>query len=577
MFRNNDLPGSPFAGAFKSHYISTKKSGRMKTREEALRAIEGKTFDVCVIGGGATGSGCALDSQLRGLKTVQLEAEDFASGASSASTKMVHGGVRYLQEAVRNLDFKEYRVLKEALHERIHMLQNAPFLTNTRFFLTPCYRWLDVAYFATGLKLYDWIAGRDGLAPSTFLSREQALHRMPSLAASGLVGAVMYADGQFNDARYNITLVKTFAEAGGETVNYARVVAFERDAAGKLATAIVTDKFAGRDFVVHARSFVNAAGPNADNVRRMATPDVPLRIKFSKGVHLILPLEILCSTEAMLIPKTEDGRVLFAIPWLGSLLVGTTDDEIDSPDNLHLEAEEVQYLLRHLNRYLAQPVSTARIVSAMVGVRPLVSSGESRSTKNIARTHEVELDSKSGLISIMGGKWTTYRAMAQDTIDAVQKYLGISISQCQTLRHTLSGSDGYSTDYWKALAKLGGVTELSARHLAGQFGTRASKVMDLAKEQPELAAPLEEGLAPTRAEAVFAIRDEMAVSIEDVLSRRIGLQTHSWKHAIRAAPAVAELFARELGWSERGKQEELSQYVAKIRGLMVEAGLTGEL
>jgi glycerol-3-phosphate dehydrogenase len=548
----------------------------MKTREEALRAIEGKTFDVCVIGGGATGSGCALDSQLRGLKTVQLEAEDFASGASSASTKMVHGGVRYLQEAIRNLDFKEYRVLKEALHERVHMLQNAPFLTNTRFFLTPCYRWLDVAYFATGLKLYDWIAGRDGLAPSTFLSREQALHRMPSLASSGLVGAVMYADGQFNDARYNITLVKTFADAGGETLNYARVVAFERGAAGRLATAIVADKISRRDFVVHARSFVNATGSYADNIRRMATPDVPLRIKFSKGVHLVLPLEILCSTEAMLIPKTEDGRVLFAIPWLGSLLVGTTDDEIDSPDRLHLEAEEVQYLLRHLNRYLAQPVSAAQIASAMVGVRPLVSSGESRSTKKIARTHEVELDSKSGLISIMGGKWTTYRAMAQDTIDAVQKYLGIAISQCQTLRHMLSSSEDYSTDYWKALAKLDGVTELSARHLAEQFGTRASKVMDLAREQAELAAPLVEGLAPTRAEAAFAIRDEMAVSIEDVLSRRIGLQTHSWKHAIRAAPAVAELLARELGWSEKRKQEALDQYVAKIHEIMAEAGLARE-
>src|ERR1700689_5497176 len=192
IVRNNNLRGWPFARVCEPHCAPAGKSGRMKTREESLRTIEGKTFDVCVIGGGATGSGCALDSQIRGLKTVQIEAGDFASGASSASTKMVHGGVRYLQEAIRNLDFKEYRVLKEALHERIHMLQNAPFLTNTRFFLTPCYRWFDVAYFATGLKLYDWIAGRDGLGPSTFLSREQALHRVPSLAASGLVGAVMY-------------------------------------------------------------------------------------------------------------------------------------------------------------------------------------------------------------------------------------------------------------------------------------------------------------------------------------------------------------------------------------------------
>jgi glycerol-3-phosphate dehydrogenase len=549
----------------------------MKTREQALRAIEGKTFDVCVIGGGATGSGCALDSQLRGLKTVQLEAEDFASGASSASTKMVHGGVRYLQEAIRNFDFQEYRVLIEALHERVHMLQNAPFLTDTRLFLTPCYRWLDVGYFATGLKLYDWIAGRNGLAPSIVISRGQALKRMPTLASNGLVGAVVYADGQFNDARYNITLVKTFTEAGGETLNYARVIALEKKTDGRLATAIVADKLTGRKFIVQARSFVNATGPRADTIRRMATPDVPLRIKFSKGVHLLFPLEVLRSSEAMLIPKTEDGRVLFAIPWLGSLLVGTTDEEIDSLEGLHLVAEEVQYLLRHLNRYLAQPVTSEQIASGMVGVRPLVSSGESKSTKKIARTHEVEVDSLSGLISIMGGKWTTYRAMAQDTIDAVQKFLGVSISQCRTLNYRLLGSEGYSADYWKALTQLYAVPESVARRLAGQFGTRASCVMDLAKEEPELATPLAEGLAPTRAEAAFAIRNEMAVSIEDILSRRIGLQTHSWKQAIRAAPAVADLLARDLGWSEKGKQEALSQYFEKIRDLMETAGLTGNL
>jgi glycerol-3-phosphate dehydrogenase len=549
----------------------------MKTREQALRAIEGKTFDVCVIGGGATGSGCALDSQLRGLKTAQLEAEDFASGASSASTKMAHGGVRYLQEAIRNLDLKEYRVLKEALHERVHMLQNAPFLTDTRLFLAPCYRWLDVAYFATGLKLYDWIAGRDGLAPSIFISREQALQRMPTLAPKRLVGAVVYADGQFNDARYNIALVKTFTEAGGEALNYARVVAFEKGSDGRLATATVADKLTGREFIVNARSFVNATGPRADTIRRMATPDAPSRIKFSKGVHLLFPLEVLGSGEAMLIPKTEDGRVLFAIPWLGSLLVGTTDEEIDSLEALHLKAEEVQYLLRHLNRYLAKPVTSDEIVSGMVGVRPLVSSGKSRSTKKIARTHEVELDSRSGLISIMGGKWTTYRAMAEDTINAVQKYLGVSISQCRTLDHRLLGSDGYSPGYWQTLTKLYGITELAARHLAGQYGTRASNVMDLARGEPELAAPLAKGLAPTRAEAAFAIRDEMAVSIEDILSRRVGLQTHSWEHAIKAAPAVADLLARRLGWSEKGKQEALDEYIAKIRDLMEKAGLAGSI
>ncbi len=545
----------------------------MKSRQEALQAIGGKTFDVCVIGGGATGSGCALDSQLRGLKTVQLEGEDFASGASSASTKMVHGGVRYLEEAIRSFDFKEYRVLKEALHERVHMLQNAPFLTNTRLFITPCYRRFEAAYFTAGLKLYDWVAGRDGLAPSVFISREQALQRIPMLTSSGLVGAVVYSDGQFDDARYNIALVQTFAAAGGEALNYARVVAFEKNADGKLATVEVEDKLTGRNFMVQARSFVNATGPRADTIRRMATPGVPLRIRFSKGVHLVLPPEILCDREAMLIPRTEDGRVLFAIPWLGSVLVGTTDEEIDSPENPHLEAEEVQYLLRHLNRYLEQPVTAEQIVGGLAGVRPLVSSSGSKSTKKIARDHEVELDSQSGLISIMGGKWTTYRAMAQDTIDAVQKFLGISVSPCQTLRHRLLGSDGYSTNYWQALTKHYGVTEAAARHLAGKFGTRASSVTDLAREDPKLAEPLVSGLAPIRAEVVFGIRGEMAVSIEDILSRRIGLQTHDWKNTMRAAPAVAGLLALELGWPESQKQKALDEYLAKIRDFMERAGL----
>jgi|ERR1700733_7341059 glycerol-3-phosphate dehydrogenase len=539
----------------------------MKTREEAKRAIEGKTFDVCVIGGGATGSGCALDSQLRGLKTVQLEAEDFASGASSASTKMVHGGVRYLQEAIRNLDFKEYRVLEEALHERVHMLQNAPFLTNTRLFLTPCYRWSDVAYFATGLKLYDWIAGRDGLGPSSVISRELALTRMPTLAPNGLVGAVVYVDGQFDDARYNITLVKSFAAEGGEALNYAPVVRFEKNTDGKLAAAIAKDKLTRREFTVYARSFVNATGPRADTIRRMATPDVPLRIRFSKGVHVLLPLEALRSDDAMLIPKTDDGRVLFAIPWRGSLLVGTTDEQIDSLDHLHLDAEEVRYLLLHLNRYLARPVTADQIAGGIVGVRPLVSSRESGGTKSLARSHEVETDPQSGLISIMGGKWTTYRAMAQDATDAVQKFLGVFPSQCRTLNYRLRGSDGYSADYWRTLTTPYRVSEATARHLAGQFGACASNVMDLATEEPGFAEPILAGLAPIRAEAVTAIRDEMAVSIEDILARRIGLQTHSWTHAMSAAPVVADILARELGWSETAKREALDEYVEKVQDL----------
>src|SRR5580700_3600831 len=516
----------------------------MKSRAESLRSIAEQSFDVCVIGGGATGSGCALDSQLRGFRTVQLEAADYASATSSTSTKMAHGGVRYLEEAIRGFDPKEYAVLQRALHERIHMLRNAPFLTSTKQFITPCYRRIDIPYFEIGLKLYDWIAGR-----------------------------VAYTDGQFDDARYNITLVKTFAAAGGETLNYARVIAFENTPDGKLEGAQVEEKLTRARFAVRARAFINATGPYADTVRQMATPAALPRMRLSKGIHILLPLEVLSSEDALLVPKTEDGRVLFAIPWHGRLLVGTTDDEAKLSDELFVQKEEVAYVLRQLNKYLAQPAKANQVVSGTAGLRPLVSSGKSAETKRLARDHEVELDRVSGLISVMGGKWTTHRAMAEDTLNVVQKYLGAAGRRCSTLSHPLLGSDGYAPDYWQSLAARFALSEPTARHLAEKYGVCARDVMKLAEVEPDLARPLLEGLAPIRAEVVFGARDELAASIEDVLARRIGLQLYGWRDSIRAAPAVAELLARELGWLEDAKQQAIAEYLAKIEGLIEKAGI----
>jgi glycerol-3-phosphate dehydrogenase len=545
----------------------------MKSRASSLRSIAGQSFDVCVIGGGATGSGCALDSQLRGFRTVQLEAGDYASATSSTSTKMAHGGVRYLEEAIRGFDPKEYAVLKRALHERIHMLRNAPFLTTTKQFITPCFRWLDIPYFEIGLKLYDWIAGRDGLAPSTYLSRDETLCRVPTLAVDRLVGSVAYSDGQFDDARYNITLVKTFAAAGGETLNYARAVAFEKAPDGRLSAVEVEDQLTHGRFTIRARAFINATGPYADTVRRMATPSVLPRMRLSKGIHILFPLEVLASNDALLIPKTEDGRVLFAIPWYGRLLVGTTDDEARLGDELVVTKDEVAYVLRQLNKYLARPATPNQIVSGTAGLRPLVSSGKSTDTKSLARDHEVEFDHASGLISIMGGKWTTHRAMAEDTLDATQKYLGDAARKCSTLSHPLLGSAGYALDYWKSLAKQFALTVQTARHLAQKYGVCAPEVMKIAAVDPDLARPLLEGLAPIRAEVVFAARDELAIFIEDVLARRIGLQLYGWRDAIRVAPVVAELLARELDWPESAKQQAVADYVAKIQRLIEIAGI----
>lgn len=552
----------------------------MKTREEARKAIENRSFDVCVIGGGATGAGCALDAQLRGLKTVLVEGSDFASGSSSASTKMVHGGVRYLEQAVRRLDWREFKVVKRALRERIVMLANAPFLTGTKRFVTPCYSWCEAAYYETGLKLYDWIAGKAGLGESRFMSRGETLRQMPGLKATGLVGAVAYVDGQFDDARYNIALLETFAEAGGEALNYARVIGFARPKDGKIESAEIEDEISRRKFTVGARAFVNATGPFADTIREMASPGLEPRMRLSRGAHILLPLEMLASSlpeqHALLVPKTEDGRVLFAIPWMNRLLVGTTEEEVEGAEHRGLTEAEVEYLLRHLNRYLAEPARRDQVISGFAGVRPLVTSRTTagtdskatpvpkRETKTLARDHEVEVDRASGLVSIMGGKWTTYRAMAEDTLNAVEHELGRRPTPCRTAKFPLAGSDGFNADSWRTLVRELGASEATAKHLAGKFGTRAPRVMALATRDPRLRAALVEGSGPVAAEISFCARYEMAVSLEDILARRIGLEFYGWREALAAAPAVADLLAPELGWSDEEKQKQVGAYVARI-------------
>ncbi len=549
----------------------------MKTRDEALQRVEGATFDVCVIGGGATGSGSALDAQLRGLKTVMLDAGDFAGATSSTSTKIIHGGVRYLQAAIKGLDRKQFHVVFRALHERTVMLKNGAHLARPLEFLIPCFSWMEVVYYSGGMKIYDWMAGGASLSPSRFLSRDETLRRMPSLKSDHLVGSVGYSDGQFDDARFNIALALAFAEAGGEALNYARVTAFGKGADGKLDSAEVEDRITRRKFTVRARCFVNATGPLADTVRYLATPGAAPRMRLSKGAHIVLPLELIPNSDALLIPKTEAGTVLFAIPWMGRLLVGTTEQEVNAGDDLFLSKQDADLLLRRLNPYLARPITPDSIVSGVAGARPLVSEGDVRETKKISRDDVCEIDGRTGLISIMGGKWTTYRAMAEDAINAVQKSLGGGVTQCLTRNHPISGSAGYTPDYWQSLASGYRLSERTARHLATKFGTAAPKVLELVREDPELAKPLVEGLAPLRAEVVHCIRNEMAITIEDILFRRLGVQLYSWRSAIHAAPAVASFLAGELGWSDEFVRSATRQYVDKVNRFLQLAGLAPEL
>jgi len=548
----------------------------MKNRAEQLQNIAGKSFDVCVIGGGATGSGCALDAQLRGLRTVLLETRDFAGATSSASTKIIHGGVRYLEEAIKDVDPKEYHVLVRALHERVRMLNNAPHLTRQLQFLVPSFHWLNALYLDIGLKIYDWLAGSARIAPSKYVSREETLERMPALKRDGLIGSVEYADGQFDDARYNLALVQTHSKAGGSALNYARVTAFGRDSAGRLSSALVTDQLSGEQFSVEAKVFVNATGPFTDSIRTLATDSLPRRMRLSKGSHIVLPLEVFPTADAMLIPKTDDGRVLFAVPWNGRLVVGTTEQEVSPEDELIVSREDIDFMLGQLNKYLERPVSPSEIVSGFAGARPLVIESGHKSTEKIARDDVIEIDPASGLISIMGGKWTTHRAMAEDTINAVQNALGLPVTKCPTRSHLLHGGEGFTTDFWKDLITVYPMPKETAQHLAAKFGTAAWKVMQLTLEDRNLAQPIFPDSLPIEAEVVYCVREELAATIEDVLARRLGVQFYSWREAIQAAPRVGSLMANELNWSNDQTKSAIASYVDKINRILEQAGLQPE-
>jgi len=546
----------------------------MKTRIEELKNIAGQQFDLCVIGGGATGAACALDAQLRGIRTVLIEAGDFAGATSSAATKIIHGGVRYLEEAIKGADLQEYHVLVRALHERVRMLENAPHLTRVLEFLVPSYHWIDVAYLDIGLKIYDWLAGPGRISPSKFLSLEETLKRMPGLNQKGLVGGVVYTDGQFDDARYNMMLVQSFTVAGGNALNHARVTDFRRDANRKLSGVVIKDQLSGQTFTVDAKVIVNATGPVSDSVRQMATPALGKRMRPSKGAHILFPLDVFPTQDALLIPKTEDGRVLFAVPWNGRLLVGTTDEEVSPDAELLVTKEDVEYMLRQLNRYLARPVTPDEIVSGFAGARPLVGSEGDGDTKKLARDDVIEVDPASGLISIMGGKWTTHRAMAEDTISRVQQSLGVPPAESLTRNHILYGGEGFTDDYAEKLARQHGLSEATARHLTSKFGTAAEKVVALARENTALLKPILSEFPAIQAEVVYSVRCEMAATIEDVLARRIGMQLHSWRDAIDAAPVVGSLMAAELHWDDAYAGEAIQRYVEKINHLLDSAGLS---
>ncbi len=518
-------------------------------REAQLERLREGPFDILVIGGGATGTGVALDAASRGLKVALAERDDFASGTSSRSTKLIHGGVRYLEQAVKKFDRSQFKLVRDALRERATLLRIAPHLTHALPLVTPLYNRLEVPYYLTGLKLYDWLAGKANLQPSRFVDAREALNRFPMLKAEGLRGGVIYYDGQFDDARMNVTLALTAASQGAAVVNHLEVTGLFKEN-GRLAGARVRDHLSDQGWEIQAKVVINATGPFSDAIRHLDDPDASPMLSASSGVHIVLAGRFSPPETGLLIPQTEDGRVLFLLPWLEHTLVGTTDNPAAIEANPKAGEADIAYILRHLHKYFALPVSESDVLASWAGLRPLVSDPKAADTARLSRDHVINI-SASGLLTIAGGKWTTYRKMAQDAVDEAVKLAGFSPARdSQTATLELYGAENYHPS---DVAKLQdcGLALTVASYLSHAYGDQAEKVIALG-HLDRLAA----GHPYLEAEVIYGARYEAARTVRDVLARRLRLAFLDHEATLAAIPKVAELLAGELGWSAEKRQTE---------------------
>ena len=493
-------------------------------------------WDVIIIGGGATGLGVAVDSATRGYRTLLLEQSDFAKGTSSRSTKLVHGGVRYLAQG-------DIGLVYEALHERGLLLKNAPHLVKDQEFIIPIYSWFAKYKYLVGLKFYDLLAGKSGFGKSSFVKKEVVLTAIPGLKEKGLIGGVQYSDGQFDDARLALNLAQTAAENGGVILNYMKVTSLTKT--GKIASGVVVeDMESGKSYTLKAKTIVNATGVFVDEILKMDIPSGHPLVRPSQGAHIVLDASFLQGNVALMIPKTTDGRVLFAVPWHGKVLVGTTD----TPLNAHsLEpialAEEVDFILTTAGNYLTRRPTKHDVLSVFAGLRPLAAPGKNtNSTKEISRSHKL-IVGKSGLITITGGKWTTYRKMAMDVLDKAIELAQLPQKKCITQNVQIHGyQNKQSTDHFAL------------------YGADADGIRNLMKENVMLAAPLHPSYTLIKAEVIWMVRNEMARTVEDVLARRVRILFLDAMQAIALAPAVAELMAIELKKDDKWKGEQVNEF-----------------
>jgi glycerol-3-phosphate dehydrogenase len=542
-------------------------------RSESILNLQEQEFDICIIGAGASGAGCALDAVLRGYKVALIDKNDFGSETSSKSTKLIHGGVRYLEQAFKKLDFGQLKQVRHGLEERHIVLNNAPHLARPLPLITPVSSWFEGLYYSIGLMMYDSFATNDSLPKSKWLSKKEVLARMPTLNKHTLHSAVVYYDGQLDDARYCLALVQSAVEKGGVAANYIEVNQFEHDDNGKLSAVLSTDLKSGQQVRIKTKLVVNCTGPFSDHIRKKANPLLPERIRPSKGVHVVLPYSILQSDHAMLIPKTSDGRVVFAIPFEGATMIGTTDTGAEPLEQESmLNEQEKEYLIETLNPFLQERVDASQLKSGFGGLRPLLSADPNKSTKSLLRDHEVEIDEKSQLVSLLGGKWTTYRLMAKDTIDQVDGIFGKQNS-CTTDSHILAGGEQYNFESWKQLKSKYGLEEDVCKHLVSKYGSRAHQVCGLFDEQASLKDPLHPSFPYIKAEVVYAVRNEMAIIPRDFLARRIRFEITDWQATLNCLGTVCNLMQNELHWTSEEKNANELQYVNQLKEFMNEAGL----
>lgn len=493
-------------------------------------------WDVIVIGGGATGLGIALDSVTRGYKTLLLEQVDFAKGTSSRSTKLVHGGVRYLAQG--NID-----LVKESLYERGLMLKNASHLVFNQSFIIPNYKWWDSFFYIIGLKIYDFLAGKLSFGKSIRISKSETLQRLKTVKVDKLKGGVVYHDGQFDDSRMAINIAQTAIEHGATVLNYFKVDNLLKNDAGKINGVIATDIETNVIYNLKAKVVINATGVFTDEILKMDDALVKNKIQPSQGVHLVLDKSFLPGDDAIMIPKTKDGRVLFLVPWHNRIVVGTTDTLLNN-HSLEPKAldEEIDFILETANRYLLKHISKNDILSVFAGLRPLAAPKDKlEKTKEISRSHKIII-SNSELITITGGKWTTYRRMAQDTINNAIQLGKLPKAKCKTKNVLIHGSSNYSN-------KLD--------HLS-IYGSDQNAIKELIIKSPELGKKLHARLEFTKAEVIWAIRNEMARTVDDVLARRVRILFLDAKAAIEIAPLIASMLAKELNKDEKWVQEQIS-------------------